>query len=359
MRELVIKWHCYVINKNANFVFVVYVNSSLTLTKAVVAFDSSSDNNVLRFVSNAVNVGDSVICDNVSCRSRVKCAEVGDDVVALCVNSKHTVLSVAKQRFVFYNGVISHVKQSGMTITFHSADANVFHIYTLTSSSYEHMFTLSYTSTPYVVVDFLLLNETLLYAIVRDKCEHNYKLLQMQLSAKHSKERIAYQTDTPLHLVNAITNANGNDYIVLISLYGEIVFFKVDVHGSCDYCGSFVFEFSDTEMMDVHAVVKANVNEVYVANDKLKVFEQYKFVKAHVKECCVANGFKYIEVVFMFDKGYVCFVLMESEVTYTEKLIQCNTITVDTSTAPAVAGEVTFNVDAFTFTYNSNSSNIQ
>jgi hypothetical protein len=171
----------------------------------------------------------------------------------------------------------------------------------------------------------------------------------------NTKERIVYQTETPFHLIQSLTNINTNDYIAVISLYGDITFFKVDIYGSCDYCGNFAYTFDNTEITDINAVIKTNINEVYITNDKMKLFTKYNYIQTYMIDCGSTGEFTYNGIVFAFDKGYVCFVVMMNTFTYVDKIIQCNTIPMnDNANAITTDNTLIFNIDIFTFTYNNN-----
>ena len=292
-----------------------------------------------------------VVYDSVNCKHKITSTQYDVDVISYHINTKHTLFRFAKQHIVFYNTIITHFKQTFHSLIFFASNHNTFYVYTPLTNP-KHTFTLSFTSTPYYIIDFYLYENAFFYIIVHDKHEHNYKLIQTQMIS-NTKERIVYQTETPFHLIQSATNINTNDYIAVISLYGDITFFKVDAYGSCDYYGNFSYTFDNTEITDINAVIKTNINEVYITNDKMKLFTKYNFIRTHVIDCGTTGEFTYNGIIFAFDRGYVCFVLMMNTFTYVDKIIQCNTITInDKDNVTASTTSWTFNVDIFNFTYN-------
>ena len=349
--EIIIKWKCYNINNNNNNrIWLCYVNNSFAITSAIMDYTNKPS----LTLTNPTKTHANIVYDSISCKHKITSTQYDVDIISYHINSKHTLFRFAKQRLLFYNTIITYFKQNTHSLIFFANNSNTFYIYTPATPP-KHTFTLSFTSTPYYIIDFYLYENIFFYIIVHDKHEHNYKLIQTQMIS-NTKERIVYQTETPFHLIQSITNINTNDYIAVISLYGDITFFKVDVYGSCDYCGNFAYTFDNTEITDINTVIKTNINEVYITNDKMKLFTKYNYIQTHMIDCGSTGEFTYNGIVFTFDRGYVCFVVMMNTFTYVDKIIQCNTITINDNNANAITTNNTlkFNVDTFTFTYNNN-----
>lgn len=245
-----------------------------------------------------------------------------DGVDVIYINDKICILP--NNNIIYYNTIIDSIKKLNLEhygIILNNKRIDIYNN-SFTLKKYE----INYSHTSYKIIDYIFPESELFYLLIYDKYDSVYKVIHYSINDNKQKETIVYKTSSIFTSIHYLQELH---YIVLFSIYGEILIFRHDEEGCYEKMGEFIYSFSSSEVSELEIEFHGNkedLKQLFQLDTKNKMINAYelKYIDLIQKE--ESQLFQFWVIVLCVNCGVINLIVMKNKYTLFEKIIMVNQI---------------------------------